>query len=121
MQGWQPEKLPASQRRLTLADLGSLRLPGLRRLYRRFAERNCRVSRATVYRNLKVLAAKDIIECHAFCEGRSRFRRFGSEHRDYLISVAAARYPDSSIHIRAFVEADRAELGYRLVDHRFEL
>jgi hypothetical protein len=66
---------PTSQRRLIVAVISEVEgYLDFTHLYRRVAERNRRVSRATVYRTLKVLTAKGIIECHAFRDGRSRLR-----------------------------------------------
>jgi Fur family ferric uptake transcriptional regulator len=46
-------------------------------LYQRVAGRNCRVSRATVYRALRLLTSEGIIECYTFRGGWPRFGSLG--------------------------------------------
>jgi Fur family ferric uptake transcriptional regulator len=46
-------------------------------LYRRVAQRNQHVSRATIYRTLRLLMAAGIIESHAVPDGRPRYECAG--------------------------------------------
>jgi Fur family ferric uptake transcriptional regulator len=112
-----------NQRRL-IAEVVSeaKRYPDFAELYRRVAERDRRMSRATVYRTLRLLASEGIIECHAFRDGRSRFECVRGGHHDHLIDLDTgkiAEFFDPQID-RLFKRIAR-QLGYKLVDHRFEL
>jgi Fur family transcriptional regulator, ferric uptake regulator len=51
--------------------------PDFAELYRRATGRNRRVSRATVYRALRLLTSEGIIECYTFRGGWPRFGSLG--------------------------------------------
>jgi Fur family ferric uptake transcriptional regulator len=62
------------QRRLIATIMSKAKgYPDFDELYRRVAERNPCVSRATVYRTLKLFEREGFVERHIFLEGHSRF------------------------------------------------
>jgi len=66
------------QRRLIVEAISEANgYPDFAELYRRAAGRNRRVSRATVYRALRLLTSEGIIECYTFRGGRPRFGSLG--------------------------------------------
>jgi Fur family ferric uptake transcriptional regulator len=96
--------------------------PDFPELYRRVAKRNPRVSRATVYRTLKVFVSEGIIEQHAFRDGRSRYERASGGHHDHLIDLKTGKiFEFTDPQIELLQQQIARELGYRLVDHRLEL
>ena len=112
-----------SQRRLITRVISEARgHPDFAEFYRRVVERNPRVSRATVYKTLKLLANEGIIECHAFRDGRLRYERISGEHHDHLIDLKTGKVCDfSDSRIERLQEHIARQLGYKLVDHRLEL
>src|SRR5215204_5277190 len=68
--------------------------PDALELHRRVAERDPRVSRSTVYRTLKLLASKGIIERHAFRGSRLRYESIASEAHDHLIDLKTGKVVD---------------------------
>jgi Fur family transcriptional regulator, ferric uptake regulator len=96
--------------------------PDAQELRRRVAERNPRVSRATVDRTLKLLASKRIVERHTFRGGRLRYEMVGSEHHDHLIDLQTGEVVDfHDPEIERLQHQIAGQLGYRLVGHRLEL
>jgi Fur family ferric uptake transcriptional regulator len=115
--------LLTSQRRLIAQVMTEAKgHPDVRELHRRVTERAPRVSRATIYRTLKLLARESIVECHTFADGRLRYDCIGSEHHDHLIDVETGEIVDfSDPEIECLEQRIADELGYRLVGHRLEL
>jgi Fur family ferric uptake transcriptional regulator len=111
------------QRRLIARVISKARdYPDFPELYRRVAERNPRVSRATVSRTLKLLTSEGIIERHAFRGGRYRYERVSGDHHDHLIDLKTGKvckFTDPKIE--RLQEQIAKKLGFKLVDHRLEL
>jgi Fur family transcriptional regulator, ferric uptake regulator len=112
-----------NQRRLIAEVVSEARgYPDFAELYRRVAERDRRMSRATVYRTLRLLASESIIECHAFRDGRSCFECVRGGHHDHLIDLDTGKIVEFvNPRIERLFKRIARQLGYKLVDHRFEL
>lgn len=112
-----------SQLRL-IADVisGARDYPDFDELYRCVVERNRRVSRATVYRTLRLLVREGFIECYAFQDGRSHFEWIRGEHHHHLIDLDTGKIAEFvDPQIERLLELIAKRLGYKLIDHRFEL
>lgn len=96
--------------------------PDVQELHRRVAERDERVSLATVYRTVKRLEVEGIIERHAFRDGPARYERASRKHHDHLIDLATGDVIEfTSPEIERLQEEIAERLGYKLVGHRLEL
>src|SRR5215207_3920567 len=96
--------------------------PDVQELHRRVAERDERVSLATVYRTVKRLEAERIIERHAFRDGPARYERASRKHHDHLIDLETGKVIEfTSPEIERLQEEITQRLGYELVGHRLEL
>jgi Fur family ferric uptake transcriptional regulator len=96
--------------------------PDVEELYRRAAALDARISIATVYRTVRLLEEKTILERRDFGGGRARYE--ASEHglHYHLIDVETGRVIEfeSADHERLMHEiAER--LGFRLVSMRLEV
>jgi Fur family ferric uptake transcriptional regulator len=112
-----------SQRRL-IADVisGASDYPDFDELYRRVAASDPHVSRATVYRTLKVLISQGLIECHSFLDGRHRYEWIRGEHHHHLVDLDTGKIAEfADPQIEQLLEQIAQQLGYRLIAHRFEL
>ena len=99
-----------------LSDAGDH--PDVEELYRRAADLDNRISIATVYRTVRLLEEKGILERRDFGGGRARYEP--SDH--HLIDVETGRvieFEDAE-HERVLA-AIAARLGFDLVSHRLEL
>ncbi len=96
--------------------------PDVEELYRRAHAVDPHISIATVYRTVRLLEEKGILERRDFGGGRARFDPSDRGHHHHLIDVdtgkviefADARHEDLAREIAA-------RLGFELVDHRLEL
>lgn len=96
--------------------------PDARELHRRVAERDHRISLATVYRTVKRLEAEGIIERHAFRDGRARYEKASRKHHDHLINIETGKVIEfTSPEIERLQDEIARRLGYKLVGHRLEL
>lgn len=96
--------------------------PDVNELHRRAAQRDERISLATVYRTVKMLEDIGVIERHAFNDGRARYERTPTEHHDHLIDVKSGEVIEfHSEEIEKLQAQIAAKLGYRIVGHRLEL
>lgn len=96
--------------------------PDVLELHRRVAERDGRVSLATVYRTVRRLEQEGILERHAFGDGRARYEPQPQQHHDHLIDVDSGEvleFRDPAIE--RLQEEIARRLGYELVGHRLEL
>jgi Fur family ferric uptake transcriptional regulator len=98
--------------------------PDVEELYRRAAERDPRISLATVYRTVRLLQEHAILERRDFGGGRARYEPSEHEHghHHHLIDIETGRVIEFSDpdHERALA-AVAAKLGFELVSHRLEL
>ena len=96
--------------------------PDAEEVHRRAHALDPRISLSTVYRTIKLLAAKGILERHDFGHGRSRYEEASRGHHDHLFNVESGRVIEfESAEIEALQERVARELGFRLVGHRLEL
>lgn len=96
--------------------------PDVEELHRRAARIDPRVSLATVYRTVKLLEDRDIIERHDFRDGRARYEAAPDAHHDHLIDLSTGAVIEfSSEEIERLQEEVARRLGYRLTGHRLEL
>lgn len=96
--------------------------PDVEELHRRAHAIDPKISLSTVYRTIKLLAAKGIIERHDFGHGRGRYEEASRAHHDHLVDVESGRVIEfSNQAIEALQERIAHELGFELVGHKLEL
>ena len=103
-----------------LSDAGDH--PDVEELYRRATALDSRISIATVYRTVRLLEEKGILERRDFGGGRARYEPSEHGHHHHLIDVETGRvieFEDAE-HERVLA-AIAARLGFDLVSHRLEL
>ncbi len=111
------------QRRVLLTVLAEATdHPDATELYRRATAVDNSVSLSTVYRTLRLLEDRGVVQRLAFAEGRARFENADAEHHDHLIDVDTGQVIEfQSERIEALQAEIAAELGYEIVRHRLEL
>jgi Fur family transcriptional regulator, ferric uptake regulator len=111
------------QRRLIARVLSeSADHPDVEELYRRAHQRDARISIATVYRTVRLLEEKGILERHDFGGARARYEPTEHGHHHHLIDVDTGRVIEfSDGRHEALAQEIAARLGFELVDHRLEL
>lgn len=114
---------PTRQRRLIDHILSEAGVPlEFAELYRRVAARNQRVSRATVYRTLRLFKRAGLIEDYVLADGRCLYGYGQGGHHDHLIDMETGKVSDFvDAQLDALLENIAQRLGYKLVDHRLEL
>jgi Fur family ferric uptake transcriptional regulator len=96
--------------------------PDVEDVYRRANALDQRISLSTVYRTLRLLEEKGIVERHDFGRGRGRWEEARHEHHDHLIDVETGRVMEfRSEAIERLQEQIAKDLGFRLIGHRLEL
>ncbi len=96
--------------------------PDVEDVYRRANAQDPRISLSTVYRTLRLFAAKGILARHDFGAGRGRYERAETEHHDHLIDLDTGRVIEfRNEDIEKIQERVARELGFRLVGHRLQL
>jgi Fur family ferric uptake transcriptional regulator len=96
--------------------------PDVEELYRRAAALDARISVATVYRTVRLLQEKGILERRDFGGGRARYDPTDRGHHHHLIDVDTGRvieFEDPEHERVAQAIAER--LGFALVGQRLEL
>ena len=96
--------------------------PDVEELYRRATALDSRISIATVYRTVRLLEEKGILERRDFGGGRARYEPTEHGHHHHLIDVDTGRvieFADSEHE--ALLQAIAARLGFDLVSTRLEL
>jgi len=96
--------------------------PDVEELHRRASALDSRISIATVYRTVRLLEEKGILERRDFGGGRARYEL--SEHgpHHHLIDVETGRVIEfSDAEHEQVLAAIAARLGFDLVSHRLEL
>ena len=96
--------------------------PDVEALYLRAAEKDNRISLATVYRTVKLFEEAGILERLEFGDGRARYEDAERDHHDHLIDLTTGEViefldPD----IEALQEKIAEKYGYMLKGHRLEL
>ncbi|MBN3866904.1 Fur family transcriptional regulator [Gluconobacter kondonii] len=96
--------------------------PDVEELYRRASEIDSRISVATVYRTVRLLEEKGILERRDFGGGRARYEASDSGNHYHLIDVDSGRViefeDDEPVRL---LEQLAQRLGFDLVSHRIEL
>jgi Fur family transcriptional regulator, ferric uptake regulator len=96
--------------------------PDVEEVHRRAHAIDAKISLSTVYRTIKLLAAKGILERHDFGHGRGRYEEASREHHDHLVDVESGRVIEfSNAAIEELQERIAREHGFKLVGHRLEL
>ncbi len=96
--------------------------PDVEELYRRALALDSKVSVATVYRTVRLLEEKGILERRDFGGGRARYEPTEHGHHHHLIDVDTGRvieFADDEYERLARSIAER--LGFDLVDFRLEI
>jgi Fur family transcriptional regulator, ferric uptake regulator len=111
------------QRRVIARVLSEARdHPDVEEVHRRAHAIDARISLSTVYRTLRLLEEKGILEKHAFAAGRRRYEEVGGAHHDHLIDMASGRVVEfQSAEIEKLQERIAREMGYELIGHKLEL
>jgi len=96
--------------------------PDVKELYRRASALDGHISIATVYRTVRLLEEKAILERRDFGGGRARYEPSEHGHHHHLIDVDTGRVLefDDPGH-EALIRAIAARLGFDLVSMRLEL
>ena len=96
--------------------------PDVEELYRRATALDAPISIATVYRTVRLLEEKGILERRDFGGGRARYEPTEHGRHDHLIDIDTGRVVEfaDDAHVAA-LEAIARALGFELVSHRLEL
>lgn len=96
--------------------------PDVEEVYRRAARSDAHISIATVYRTVRLLEEKGILERRDFGGGRARYEPSEHGHHYHLIDVDTGRVIEfSDAEHEALMQAIAARLGFDLVSLRLEL
>lgn len=96
--------------------------PDVEEVHRRAHAVDSKISLSTVYRTVRLLEEKGILERHDFGRGRSRYEPAVGQHHDHLIDVETGRVTEfRNEEIEALQERIALELGFKLVGHRLQL
>ena len=96
--------------------------PDVEEVYRRANAVDSRISLSTVYRTLRLFAAKGILERHDFGAGRGRYEEATRRHHDHLIDIETGKVIEfRNEEIEEIQERVARELGFSLVGHKLEL
>lgn len=114
---------PTKQRRLIVDVIsGAKGYPDFDELYRRIAARDPHVSRATVYRTLRLLITQGFIEGHSFRDGRHCYEWIRGKHHHHLIDLDTGKIAEfADPQIERLLAQIAQQLGYKLIAHRYEL
>ena len=96
--------------------------PDVEELYRRASTLDRRISIATVYRTVRLLEERGILERRDFGGGRARYEPSEHGQHHHLIDVETGKVVEfaDAEHERV-LRAIAARLGFDLVSHRLEL
>ena len=96
--------------------------PDVEELHRRALQRDRRISIATVYRTVRLLEERGILERRDFGGGRARYDLADRGHHHHLIDVETGHVIEFSDEAHeALAQAIAERLGYDLVGHKLEL
>lgn len=96
--------------------------PDVEELYRRAAQLDPRISVATVYRTVRLLEEKGILERRDFGGGRARYEATEDSRHYHLIDVESGKVAEfEDEEHEALMRRIAARLGYELVSMRLEL
>ena len=96
--------------------------PDVDELHKRVNKLDSKISIATVYRTVKLFEEAGIVAKHDFRGNKARYEQATKEHHDHLIDVNAGEITEFvNEDIEKLQKQIAEKLGYKLVDHRFEL
>jgi Fur family ferric uptake transcriptional regulator len=96
--------------------------PDVEELYRRAVALDSHISVATVYRTVRLLEEKGILEKRDFGGGRARYEASEHGHHHHLIDVDTGRVIEfEDAEHEKVIKAIASRLGFDLVSHRLEL
>jgi Fur family transcriptional regulator, ferric uptake regulator len=96
--------------------------PDIEELHRRVKKIDSRIALSTIYRTVRLLCRKGIIEKHNFGVGRARLEPAPDKHHDHLIDIPSGKVIEfRSDEIQRLLAKTASQLGYRIVEHRLEL
>ena len=96
--------------------------PDVEELYRRAATLDSRISVATVYRTVRLLEERGILERRDFGGGRARYEATEHGHHYHLIDVETGRVIEfEDLEHEQLMRQIANRLGFDLVSHRLEL
>ena len=96
--------------------------PDVEEVHRRATQVDPRISVATVYRTVRLLEERHVLDRRDFGDGRARYEAASESHHDHLIDITTGRVIEfENAEIERLQERTAREFGYRLVGHRLEL
>lgn len=96
--------------------------PDVEELYRRAVSLDARISVATVYRTVRLLEEKGILERRDFGGGRARYEATEDGDHYHLIDVDTGKVVEfENAEHTALMHRIAARMGFDLVSHRLEL
>jgi Fur family ferric uptake transcriptional regulator len=96
--------------------------PDVEELYRRASALDARISIATVYRTVRLLEEKGILERRDFGGGRARYEPTEHGHHYHLIDVDSGKVIEfADTEHERLLQRIAARLGFGLVSHRLVL
>ncbi len=96
--------------------------PDVEEVYRRAARLDARISIATVYRTVRLLEEKGILERRDFGGGRARYEPSEHGRHYHLIDIDTGRVIEfSEAAHEALLQSIAARLGFEIVSLRLEL
>ena len=96
--------------------------PDVNQIHIKANEKDKNISIATVYRTVKLFEEYGALEKHDFKDGRSRYESISAQHHDHLIDIDTGEVHEFiNEEIEKIQNKISRELGFNLVDHRFEL
>ena len=96
--------------------------PDVEELYRRAVSLDARISVATVYRTVRLLEEKGILERRDFGGGRARYEATEDGDHYHLIDVDTGKVVEfEDAEHTALMHRIAARMGFDLVSHRLEL
>lgn len=91
-------------------------------LHRRVTRLDPGISLATVYRTLKLLQDKGVLEKHNFGNGPARFEPADQDHHDHLINLETGQVVEfRSDEIERLQEEIARKHGFEIISHRLEI
>lgn len=96
--------------------------PDVIELHRRVMAIDPTIALATVYRTVKLLEDKQVLERHTFGDGRARYESADHPHHDHLIDVETGAVIEfRSDEIERLQEEIARKHGYQIVSHKLEI
>lgn len=91
-------------------------------LHRRVTKIDPGIAIATVYRTLKLLEERGVLEKHTFGDGPARFESAETGHHDHLINIETGDVIEfRSETIERLQEEIARKLGFAIVSHKLEI